>query len=655
MTSQEHIQIVVAADKHYFVPLYVMLFSLLENRKSAHPIVISLISKDFIPSQKDRLNDLVRAYPHASFSYLQLEKSAFSHLDQQMPALSEVTYFRLMIPELLGPEVKKVIYLDSDMLVLDDIAQLWEIELSGKACGGVPEHYTFMPNTDSRKAHFMKLGLPSDATYCNGGVLVMNLEVWRKENLGQACINFLKDFPERVTFDDQCALNYVLRGKWYYLPIRWNVTNIWFRFREEIADRPEFQEAMAGAILHYTTASKPWQASCKHPQKALFEKYYEQSPLYEQMAIGVEDKEIREGVSLICVVRDSNFLGKSLVNWSQLSEIDEIILIDGSGEEACYKLVEENSVENIVYVRVANPGEVSDPALINLAIRISRRKKILKVDADCIIHPPFFETHLLAGKCFFYLSWWENLLATKTYQVTCFFAFRKDLMSMQGLHEQLSQLEAAAHLFQRLQLSGLASSLLNSHYMACLDSSRLHLEAFQPFPALAIPILHIGHKDYLFACKSRGLAKLLPWDLLTPFTSYKLNTSSTNTWDAIAYWPKDHPQPPPLDLLKLEKETLIEWINPFGIPEWSGKTGRESLDDTDLSLSFFTPERLEKMTIKKLTQEFQTNEKATLGQVQQELEAVYQSYSWKIGSKLISIVAKTISWFPYIKRRISPK
>lgn len=198
--------------------------------------------------------------------------------------VSDATYYRLLAPELLPAALSKFIYLDADMLVRRDIAHLWREPLGDHPCLAVQDPGA--PFVDSAVAlasnlavrkhvanqrpipNYEALGLEPTAPYFNGGLLVVNLERWRREKLAERMIDVLHQHREHVTYWDQYALNVVLSGRWRPLDPRWNQNAFALRlpgWQNTIFSAAEYEHyARDPWIVHFNWL-KPWQPECLHP------------------------------------------------------------------------------------------------------------------------------------------------------------------------------------------------------------------------------------------------------------------------------------------------------------------------------------------------------------------------------------------------------
>jgi lipopolysaccharide biosynthesis glycosyltransferase len=186
---------------------------------------------------------------------------------ERLPAVAEgsrfspATYSRLLIPELVAQDIRRVVYLDADVLVRRDLSPLFRIEL-GEAPVGAVRNFSASSHADD----FMK-GRP----YFNAGVLVMDIKRWRSMGLADRALEFATADSEPPAFVDQDALNAVAES-WHELDYRWNVqAGALFGAEQpphtELAGRlyPQRQELFREAAVLHFTAGKPWQHWCGTP------------------------------------------------------------------------------------------------------------------------------------------------------------------------------------------------------------------------------------------------------------------------------------------------------------------------------------------------------------------------------------------------------
>lgn len=176
------------------------------------------------------------------------------------------TYIRLLLGELLPDDVKQVLYMDSDMIIRGSLEFILQYSLQDKVVGAVLDKYI---TNDVKNG----LGLESCDPYFNAGILLINLELWRKEGVGDRCIDFLQKNCEANAMADQNALNVILKGRYDLLPLSYNVDGYMlllpYQKAKNIMEQPvipyysenDYEEARKHpTIIHFIGwyIDKPW-------------------------------------------------------------------------------------------------------------------------------------------------------------------------------------------------------------------------------------------------------------------------------------------------------------------------------------------------------------------------------------------------------------
>lgn len=183
--------------------------------------------------------------------------------------LGPAANYRLMIGEALPTDVRRVLYLDSDVLIEDSLEPLWDCEDPQAVVHAVRSvHYPWVC-TYGAVDSWPELGLDPRKPYFNSGVLLIDLERWRDLDVGRQALDYLASPLANGTLADQEALNVVLAGSWSELHPRWNQqTPLLDRNRGVEAVYPDdvIEEArLHPAIVHFLSRPKPWQTGCTHP------------------------------------------------------------------------------------------------------------------------------------------------------------------------------------------------------------------------------------------------------------------------------------------------------------------------------------------------------------------------------------------------------
>jgi lipopolysaccharide biosynthesis glycosyltransferase len=188
-----------------------------------------------------------------------------------MPA---VTYARLLIGDLLPASCRRVLWLDSDVVLIRDVGDLWRADTNGAVMCAVQD--LVVPYADSSLGiqRHSTLGVSPDAPYFNAGVMLIDLSAWRAHHVGDRALTYLRTHWRHVTLWDQEGLNVALDGAWRPLDARWNVI-------ASVAGRSFFEahhldaRAYAAAvddpwIVHFAGTWKPWLLSASNRYRELY-------------------------------------------------------------------------------------------------------------------------------------------------------------------------------------------------------------------------------------------------------------------------------------------------------------------------------------------------------------------------------------------------
>lgn len=181
---------------------------------------------------------------------LQSMKANFEALDDRMSNrlrcdyFTLTIYFRLFIPELF-PQYDKGIYVDSDVVLADDLAHLFDVEIGENLIGAcrdfsiadIPDLVAYTENA---------VGMGKDE-YINSGVLLMNLKKLREEGLQAHFLSLLNRFHFDSIAPDQDYLNAMCRGRIHYLPPSWDAM--------PNEAKPPMEHP---SLVHFNLFSKPW-------------------------------------------------------------------------------------------------------------------------------------------------------------------------------------------------------------------------------------------------------------------------------------------------------------------------------------------------------------------------------------------------------------
>lgn len=273
----ETIHIAIATDENYAGLAGALVRSLIVSDHKRSLVIHFLISSGFSEESKRKISNIVQSHSDSAlliFHEIPSEWTKDLPGCETAPQISNVAWYRIFLPQLLG-EINKVLYLDADTIVLKPLDELWEIDVSNYALASVTDFWTRPHIRDyDFHNHIKRLGLPNAASYFNSGVMLLNLQEFRKKNWTQKIVDYALRNRKLLLWVDQCALNSVLRDHRLPLEVFWNVTPNVFLCNgpKGLFDKESLDKARKHpAIIHFCGA-KPWDHRCLHP---LWERYYE--------------------------------------------------------------------------------------------------------------------------------------------------------------------------------------------------------------------------------------------------------------------------------------------------------------------------------------------------------------------------------------------
>jgi lipopolysaccharide biosynthesis glycosyltransferase len=273
VTPGDTVHVACGADERYVPHLAVMLHSLCANARTA-PLSIHMMDGGLPEAARHYLRKVVAVHK-VPIEFVSIDVRRLQHL-RLAEWFSPANYYRMLLPELL-PQLDRVLYLDADIVVDDDVAPLWSTDLSGHALAAVPN----VLHPKNPQDHVRNLGLKQARDYLNSGVLLMDLKRMRDSALERQLLDYAAAHPQLMLFADQDAFNGVLQGRWERLHPRWNVQTTML----EVAppDQPlaeaDLRQALARpAVIHYMGWWKPWRLWSNHPLRARYRKYFRQLP-----------------------------------------------------------------------------------------------------------------------------------------------------------------------------------------------------------------------------------------------------------------------------------------------------------------------------------------------------------------------------------------
>lgn len=252
----KEIPIFFAVDDGYIPFLAVALESLIEHSTETNKYLIKVLYTKISEENKVKITKYEKENINIEFvdlnNYIEKIKDKLYTRDYY----SKTTYFRLFIPELY-PQYNKALYLDSDIAILSDIADLYNHDLGTNLVGGVPDGA--VQNIEIFQEYVEKVvGVSNYKNYFNAGILIMNLEELRKFKFQEKFLYLLETVKFTVA-QDQDYLNRLCKGRVTILKKDWNKMPI-------PGDEINEQDIK---LVHYNLDYKPW-----HFEDILYQEHF---------------------------------------------------------------------------------------------------------------------------------------------------------------------------------------------------------------------------------------------------------------------------------------------------------------------------------------------------------------------------------------------
>lgn len=251
------IPVVLSSDERIFFSVAAVIVSMAEHAVEGTSYDVRVLCAGDVPeADRRRMCSIADRYQNVSVACIDM-KDTYAAIRKTHDYVNHVSAYRMLIPELL-PEYDRALYIDTDVIVRDDLSELFETDLDGAYIGGV---VSLTNQTSRREAVAIQAELPEMDWYVNTGVLLMDLAAIRRDGIAEKWQAFLGKFEGSV---DQHILNHVCRGRIAFLPLRYNVylsaLGLYTDGTAHVFASPkEVREAYENpAIFHFSLRTKPW-------------------------------------------------------------------------------------------------------------------------------------------------------------------------------------------------------------------------------------------------------------------------------------------------------------------------------------------------------------------------------------------------------------
>ncbi len=250
------VPIFFAIDDGYAPFLAVALEGIIKHASEDNLYIIKVLHFNISKDSQEKILKYKRKNVEIEFVNIKNYMQILSNKLYTRDYYSKSTYFRLFIPDLF-PEYKKALYLDSDIAVLSDIADLYSIDIGDNLLGAIPDGA--VQSIDEFKVYVERVvGLNDYNNYFNAGILIMNLDELRKIDFQEHFVYLLDTIKYKVA-QDQDYLNRICKGRVTIIDDSW--------------DKMPFENLHIPNqklnLVHYNLSFKPW-----HYDNILYQEYF---------------------------------------------------------------------------------------------------------------------------------------------------------------------------------------------------------------------------------------------------------------------------------------------------------------------------------------------------------------------------------------------
>ena len=268
--------ITLSTDENYILPTGIAISSILDSNplEEIHFYIITKLLSDFHIS---KLKSFIKNHTnHAKIDIIKLNDDLFSDFPVRSgDHVSVAAYYRIFLPRILPDSIERILYLDGDIFCTDSIKLFYDTDLQNYSCAVCHDE------RNDEDSNFIRLKYPKQNGYFNSGVMLINLDWWRKNNITEKCLDYIAKEPDACLWHDQDALNHVLDGTVFWADFRYNFTQGFFFDKKDMCIDEHFYSEIDTAkknpcIIHFSSAYKPWHIECNHPLKMQYRNFYKQ-------------------------------------------------------------------------------------------------------------------------------------------------------------------------------------------------------------------------------------------------------------------------------------------------------------------------------------------------------------------------------------------
>ena len=272
------INVMYQFDKRYAPYAGVSIKSLLTNSKTPKEVKFYLVTVGEIGDDTDKIKKTIEEYG-ADCLFIDAESINNRLFEMGIPSYrgSQATNFKLFIKELIPDDVERILYIDCDTIVCDDLTPLFKEEMKTPLA--------MCLESICSKVKVFK-GFERDDYYFNGGVILFDMKMWKEEKCQERIESFMKEQKIRFSAPDQDLINVLFKGKITLLPPKYNLQPMHYAYSDSLYynyykpdgyySKEEVVNARKEPVIMHTyrfIGEFPWHKGNVHPQTPFFDHY----------------------------------------------------------------------------------------------------------------------------------------------------------------------------------------------------------------------------------------------------------------------------------------------------------------------------------------------------------------------------------------------
>lgn len=418
------IPVVYITDNNFVMQTSVSITSLIYNRKKSN-YKIYIIGSNLTQENINLLNKLSTKNSVIEIIEGDISKIKNLHIfnedSEKYLSATESALFKFQIPHIFKNH-SKILYIDGDTIITNSLEELYNTELENNYVAAAH---------DTGKIYFKQKYTELCPEYFNSGVMLLNLDLLRKESVSEKLIKTKLELKDSALMD-QNVLNIVFKDRIKIIDIKynlliqnlerasgqWNIETINHLFNSKYKNFKDIKKH--AYIIHFSSKDKPWFYN-NLTFSDLWYKYYRKSPfgkrtlkrikytkwnakslniekididsIIKKEKINYEKNTINPTVSIILAVYNAEkYLDNCLISLIQQTYKNiEILCIDDCSTDNSYKILEEYSKKDSRIKIYRLPKNSKQGTARNKGLELAQGKYISFVDSDDFLALDFIE------------------------------------------------------------------------------------------------------------------------------------------------------------------------------------------------------------------------------------------------------------------------